>query len=405
MAPASSQPPGSMVMTIAEDSLKQPSSDRNPLTSPAPDLWRDPSAKPFVVFDEVTKKFGEFTAVDGISLNIYQRELFCLLGGSGSGKSTLLRMLAGFEQPTSGRILIDGADMAGIKPWHRPVNMMFQSYALFPHLTVEKNVAFGLKREGIAEVDIKKRVADMLDMVQLGHLGKRKPHQLSGGQRQRVALARALVKRPKLLLLDEPLGALDKKLREETQFELMNIQDELGVTFVVVTHDQEEAMTLATRIGVMNLGNIVQVGEPHDIYEYPNSAFVARFIGSVNMIEGRVTEDEPDRVRIQSQHMDSPLNINHGISCAPGQQVNVAIRPEKIMLSRELPEQADNRCEGIIEDIAYMGSLSVFRIRLDSGLEVRVTQPNIARDMGARFTWNDRVHLYWEVDSAVVLTS
>ena len=395
-----------MVMTIAEESQKQtPPSTKNPLTAPTQELWRDPNAKPFVVFDEVTKTFGDFTAVDRISLDIYRRELFCLLGGSGSGKSTLLRMLAGFEQPTSGRILIDGVDMAGIKPWHRPVNMMFQSYALFPHLTVEKNVAFGLKREGIAEVDIKNRVADMLDMVQLGHLGKRKPHQLSGGQRQRVALARALVKRPKLLLLDEPLGALDKKLREETQFELMNIQEELGVTFVVVTHDQEEAMTLATRIGVMNLGNIIQVGEPHDIYEYPNSAYVARFIGSVNMIEGRVIEDEPDRVRVESQQMESPLYINHGISCAPGQQVNVAIRPEKVMLSRERPEQRDNVCHGMIEDIAYMGSLSVFRIRLDSGQEVRVTQPNIARDMGARFTWNDRVYLYWEVDSAVVLTS
>ena len=397
-------------MTIAELSPEQQkdtnkAAAKNPLTAPAPDLWRDPNAKPFVVFDNVTKKFDDFTAVDNISLNIYRRELFCLLGGSGSGKSTLLRMLAGFEQPTSGRILIDGVDMAGIKPWNRPVNMMFQSYALFPHLSVEKNIAFGLKREGLADGDIKKRVANMLDMVQLGHLGKRKPHQLSGGQRQRVALARSLVKNPKLLLLDEPLGALDKKLREETQFELMNIQEETGVTFVVVTHDQEEAMTLATRIGVMNTGNIVQVGEPHDIYEYPNSAFVARFIGSVNLINGRIIEDEVDSVRVKSQDMDAPLYLNHGISCAPGQEVNVAIRPEKIMLSRELPEQADNRCEGTIEDIAYMGSMSIFRIRLDSGKEIRVTQPNIARDMGARFTWNDRVHMYWDVDSAVVLTS
>lgn len=378
--------------------------EKNPLTAPT-ELWRNPDALPFVVFDGITKQFGDFTAVDNISLNIYRQELFCLLGGSGSGKSTLLRMLAGFEQPSSGRILIDGVDMAGIKPWNRPVNMMFQSYALFPHLTVEKNVAFGLKREGIAAVDIKRRVDDMLAMVQLSHLAKRKPNQLSGGQRQRVALARALVKRPKLLLLDEPLGALDKKLREETQFELINIQEETGVTFVVVTHDQEEAMTLATRIGVMDAGRIVQVGEPHDIYEYPNSAFVARFIGSVNLIEGQISEDEVDSVTIQSPDLSAPLFINHGINCAPGQKVQVAIRPEKIMISAEAPEQTSNRCEGLIEDIAYMGSVSIFRVRLDSGIAIRVTQPNIARTLGARFTWNDRVHLFWEVNSAVVLTS
>ncbi|MDO6682686.1 MULTISPECIES: ABC transporter ATP-binding protein [unclassified Oceanobacter] len=386
-------------------SAKSPVSNKNPLTAPAPDLWRDPDARPFVFFDGVTKTFDDFTAVDNISLKIYKRELFCLLGGSGSGKSTLLRMLAGFEQPTQGRILIDDVDMAGIQPWNRPVNMMFQSYALFPHLTVEKNIAFGLKRQRLADVDIKRRVADMLDMVQLGHLGKRKPHQLSGGQRQRVALARSLVKRPKLLLLDEPLGALDKKLREETQFELINIQEELGVTFVVVTHDQEEAMTLATRIGVMNQGNIVQVGEPHDIYEYPNSRFVARFIGSVNLLDGRVTEDEPDRVRIRCNDFEPPVYLNHGISCAPNQEVCVAIRPEKMLISHEPPAQTDNTCSGVIEDIAYMGSLSVFRVRLDSGKELRVTQPNISRDSGARFTWNERVHLYWDVDSAVVLTS
>ncbi len=377
----------------------------NASTMPETKQWREPNATPFVQIDGVTKQFGDFTAVDNISLNIYKQELFCLLGGSGSGKSTLLRMLAGFEQPTSGRILIDGVDMAGIQPWERPVNMMFQSYALFPHLTVESNVAFGLKRERLSSAEIKRRVVDMLDMVQLGHLGKRKPHQLSGGQRQRVALARALVKQPKLLLLDEPLGALDKKLREETQFELMNIQDDLKVTFVVVTHDQEEAMTLATRIGVMNHGNIVQIGEPPDIYEYPSNKFVAEFIGSVNLLDCQVVNDEPDRVRLKCGDIESELYINHGISCAPDQNVTVAIRPEKIMLSREAPEQTDNTCSGSIEDIAYMGSLSIFRIRLDNGKEIRVTQPNIARDMGARFTWYDRVHLFWNVDSAVVLTS
>ncbi len=376
----------------------------NPLTAPAPELWRDPNAKPFVVFDGITKQFGDFTAVDNISLDIYKRELFCLLGGSGSGKSTLLRMLAGFEQPTSGRILIDGVDMSGIPPWNRPVNMMFQSYALFPHLNVEKNVAFGLRREGIADGDVKRRVQEILDMVQMGHLAKRKPHQLSGGQRQRVALARSLVKRPKLLLLDEPLGALDKKLREETQFELMNIQEELGVTFIVVTHDQEEAMTLATRIGVMNHGEIVQVGEPHDIYEYPNSRFVASFIGSVNMLEGVVTEDEVDHVVIDSAEAGGLLRVDHGISCAPNQKVHVALRPEKIMLSHDKPDQDVNCMLGKVEDIAYMGNMSIFRIRLANGKEIRVTQPNYARDIKGKFTWGDMVYLHWEVDSSVVLT-
>jgi len=367
--------------------------------------WKQDGAEPFVKIENITKKFGEFTAVDNVSLDIYKSELFCLLGGSGSGKSTLLRMLAGFESPTSGRILIDGVDMAGIQPWKRPVNMMFQSYALFPHLSVADNVAFGLKREGVSNGEAKKRTAEMLDMVQLGHLGKRKPHQLSGGQRQRVALARSLIKRPKLLLLDEPLGALDKKLREETQFELINIQEELGVTFVVVTHDQEEAMTLATRIGVMNNGVIVQTDEPHDVYEYPNSRFVAEFIGSVNLFEGQVVEDEPDFVRITSPEAGASLTINHGISCAPDQVVHVAVRPEKIHISHERPEQKDNYLQGEIEEIAYMGSLSVFKVRLPSGKEVRVTQPNFTRHMGERFTWNDKVFLYWDEDSSVVLTS
>lgn len=376
----------------------------NPVSAEPP-LWKQPNAKPFVRIENVTKKFDDFTAVDNVSLNIYKEELFCLLGGSGSGKSTLLRMLAGFEEPTSGRIIIDGVDMKGIQPWNRPINMMFQSYALFPHLSVADNIAFGLKREGASKQDVKRRVAEMLDMVQLGHLGKRKPHQLSGGQRQRVALARSLVKRPKLLLLDEPLGALDKKLREETQFEIMNLQEDLGVTFVVVTHDQEEAMTLATRIGVMNQGLIVQTDEPHDVYEYPNSRFVAEFIGSVNMLEGFVIEDNVDSVRIESKEAGCPLYVAHGISCAPQQKVHVALRPEKINMSRIKPAQEDNCMKGEILEIAYMGSLSVYRVALESGKEIRVTQPNFARDMGERFTWNEHVFLSWDVDSSVVLTS
>ncbi|WP_286237769.1 ABC transporter ATP-binding protein [Neptuniibacter halophilus] len=383
----------------------QPIDTQNSTAASKTPLWKQAGAEPFLKIENVTKKFGEFTAVDNISLDIYKNELFCLLGGSGSGKSTLLRMLAGFESPTSGRILIDGVDMAGIQPWKRPVNMMFQSYALFPHLTVEDNVAFGLKREGVSRNEVKQRVAQMLDMVQLGHLGKRKPHQLSGGQRQRVALARSLVKRPKLLLLDEPLGALDKKLREETQFELINIQEELGVTFVVVTHDQEEAMTLASRIGVMNHGVIVQTDEPHDVYEYPNSKFVAEFIGSVNLFEGKVVEDQPSFVRIESAEAGATLFVNHGISCAPEQIVHVALRPEKIKISHDKPEGHVNCIQGEIEEIAYMGSLSVYRVRLPSGKEVRVTQPNFNRHMGERFTWHDKVFLSWDEDSSVVLTS
>ena len=389
-------------MTTKAEAVTTGTTHPNPANKPV--VWRDPSAVPFVKIEGVTKVFDDFTAVDNVSLNIYKSELFCLLGGSGSGKSTLLRMLAGFEEPTSGRIIIDGVDMAGIPPWERPINMMFQSYALFPHLTVEKNVAFGLRREGMPDGDVKQRVKDILDMVQMGHLAKRKPHQLSGGQRQRVALARALVKRPKLLLLDEPLGALDKKLREETQFELVNIQEQLGVTFIVVTHDQEEAMTLSTRIGVMNQGEIVQVGEPHEIYEYPNSRFVAQFIGSVNMLAGTVVVDEVDHVIIDSPEAGCRIHLDHGISCAPNQAVHVALRPEKIMISKEHPGTADNCMQGVIEDIAYMGNMSVYRIRLNTGKEVRVTQPNFARDMGSRLTWEDNVYLHWQIDSSVVLT-
>ena len=368
-------------------------------------LWKQDGAVPFLRIENVTKKFGDFTAVDNVSLDIFENELFCLLGGSGSGKSTLLRMLAGFEEPTSGRILIDGVDMAGIEPWKRPVNMMFQSYALFPHLNVYENVAFGLKREGLPKAEVKERVMHMLELVQLGHLAKRKPNQLSGGQRQRVALARSLVKRPKLLLLDEPLGALDKKLREETQFELMNIQDELGVTFVVVTHDQEEAMTLATRIGVMNNGIVVQTDEPHDVYEYPNSKFVAEFIGSVNMFEGRVMEDEVDSVTIASKEAGCQLYINHGINCSPDQKVHVAIRPEKIHISSEKPQQTVNCVYGYVEDYAYMGNMSIYKVRLYSGKEVRVTQPNANRKSTERFTWDQEVYLSWDEESSVVLTA
>jgi putrescine transport system ATP-binding protein len=368
--------------------------------------WRDPSVQPYVRIENITKRFGDFVAVDNVSLDIYQGEIFCLLGGSGCGKSTLLRMLAGFEEPSAGRIFLDGQDMAEIPPYERPVNMMFQSYALFPHMTVERNVAFGLEQERLPKAEIKKRVADILSIVKLDQYAIRKPHQLSGGQRQRVALARALVKRPKLLLLDEPLGALDRKLREHTQFELINIQEQLGVTFIVVTHDQEEAMTLASRIGVMNRGEIVQIGTPTEIYEFPNSKFVTDFIGSVNMFEGRLIEDLPDRVRIQSDELGGVVFVDHGISAAPGQVVWVGVRPEKINILRTPPANTSENCvHGVVKEIAYMGDVSIFLVKIDSGRTMRVTLPNIERmSDDERILWEESVYLTWHPGSPVIVT-
>jgi putrescine transport system ATP-binding protein len=373
--------------------------------------WRDPNAKPFVRIRHVTKKFGDVAAVADVSLDIYQGELFCLLGGSGSGKSTLLRMLAGFEAPSAGSIEIDGQDMAGVPPYQRPVNMMFQSYALFPHMSVAQNIAYGLRRDGLPRAEIAARVAELLQLVKLTGYEQRKPHQLSGGQRQRVALARALAKRPKLLLLDEPLGALDKKLREETQFELVKIQETLGVTFIVVTHDQEEAMSLATRIGVMNQGEIAMVGEPTDIYEFPNSRFVATFIGSANMVEGVVVEDEPDHVRIRSAELGADIYVDHGVDCAPDQILWWAIRPEKIRLTRERPapepgSPADaNMVKGFVEDIAYLGDMTVYQVRLDNGRYMRVTKANALRGDPDAISWDESVWASWAGASGSVLTS
>ena len=368
---------------------------------PAP--WNDSTAKPYVQVERVTKSFGDFKAVDDVSLKIYKGEIFCLLGASGCGKTTLLRMLGGFETPTSGRIFIDGEDMTGVPPYERPVNMMFQSYALFPHMTVEQNVAFGLRQDRVPKGEIAERVATMLDLVKLGPFSKRKPHQLSGGQKQRVALARSLVKRPKLLLLDEPLGALDKKLREHTQFELISIQDKLGVTFVVVTHDQEEAMTLASRIGVMNHGEIVQAGTPTEIYEFPSSKFVADFVGSVNIFEGKLTEDEPEYVRIGSEELGGTIYVSHGISAAPGATVWAAVRPEKIFMSTAPPDGTDNVVRGSVQDIAYLGDLSIYLVKLPTGKVVRVTQPNTSRHAEA-ITWEQQVYLSWDATSPVVVT-
>jgi putrescine transport system ATP-binding protein len=367
--------------------------------------WNDPAAIPYIRIQNVSKKFGDFVAVNNVSLNIYQQELFCLLGGSGCGKSTLLRMLAGFEEPDGGQIFLDGQDMAGIPPYKRPVNMMFQSYALFPHMNVQDNVAFGLKQDHTPAKELWERVKGMLELVKLGPFASRKPHQLSGGQRQRVALARALVKQPKLLLLDEPLGALDRKLRESTQFELINIQEKLGVTFVVVTHDQEEAMTLASRIGVMNAGQIVQVGTPTEIYEFPTSRFVADFVGTVNMFNGRITDEDNDYVRIGSDEAGCTIFINHGVAAPPNATLAVAIRPEKITISRAAPADTRENCaQGVVEDIAYMGDVSVYNVRLGTGKLVKVTQPNLVRHTDDAIHWDDPVYLTWHASSGVVLT-
>lgn len=369
--------------------------------------WLNPKAEPFIQLQGITKKFGDFVAVNNIDLKIYKGELFCLLGGSGCGKSTLLRMLAGFEKPTTGRVLIDGMEMTDVPPYERPVNMMFQSYALFPHMTVEKNISYGLKRDGYPAPEIEKKVKDILELVQLAQFAKRKPHQLSGGQRQRVALARSLVKEPKVLLLDEPLGALDRKLREQTQFELKNIQDEVGITFVIVTHDQEEAMTLSTRIAVMNVGEIVQVGTPTDIYEFPETRFTADFIGSVNMFEGRIVEDRPGHVLVSSEEAGCDFFIDHGVSIREGTPVWVAIRPEKIAVGKTAPgDNTTNVVRGHVQDAGYLGNLSIYRIQLDSGKVLQVSSQNERRssreerDVG----WDDEVYLSWEPSSPVVLT-
>ncbi|TJZ91231.1 ABC transporter ATP-binding protein [Paracoccus gahaiensis] len=325
------------------------------------------SGAPFLRIQNLSKRFGTVSAVDDVSLHIAQGELFCLLGGSGSGKSTLLRMLAGFEEVTSGSISIDGQDMTAMPPDRRPTNMMFQSYALFPHLSVERNIAYGLHRDCRPRVEIRDRVAEMLALVQMAGFGGRKPDQLSGGQRQRVALARALVKKPRLLLLDEPLGALDKKLREETQMQLLDIQRALGITFLIVTHDQDEAMTLSSRVGVMTDGRIVQTGTPREVYEYPQSRFVAGFIGQVNLFEGRITQDEVDHVEITCATTGARIMVAHGMACTMGQPATVAIRPERITLSRARLPDLPNRLTGTVEGVGYLGNLSVYRVAVAGG--------------------------------------
>ena len=368
-------------------------------------------AEPFLQIKRIVKQYGDVFAVDDVSLNIEKGEIFALLGSSGCGKSTLLRMLAGFEKPTAGQIVLEGQDIVGLAPYERPINMMFQSYALFPHLSVWDNIAFGLRRDHLPKAEIEERVVRMLDLVQLKAYAKRHPHQLSGGQQQRVALARSLAKRPRLLLLDEPLGALDKKLRERTQLELVGIIEQVGVTCVLVTHDQEEAMTVATRIGVMSEGRILQVGRPADIYETPNCRFVADFIGSVNTFRGTIEVDEPDHVVIASPQCRH--YVSHGITGNLGMAVDVAVRPEKMTIQvtpprddeRESPAEVGfNVVQGVIEDLAYLGSLTTYHVRLDGGSAVKVTQTNAARHGSSAMTWGDKVFVWWCGSDVVVLT-
>lgn len=356
----------------------------------------------FLQIRNVAKEYDGILAVDSVSLDIARGEIFGLLGPSGCGKTTLLRMLAGFETPTSGQIILDGQDLAGLPPYKRPINMMFQSYALFPHMTVWDNVAFGLRRDGLPRGKIASRVEDMLKLVQLEKFGRRKPHQLSGGQQQRVALARSLVKRPQLLLLDEPLGALDKKLREETQIELVNIVKDVGVTCVMVTHDQEEAMTMTDHIAVMNEGMLLQVGTPLEVYETPNCRYVADFIGNVNLMEGIITEDEPSSVIIECA--DCSHHVGHGITGHVGMTVTVGLRPEKIYLSREEPEGPHNRVRGVIQEISYFGSYSVYFLELPSGARLKVSEENDLRHREGIPTWGDTIWASWPPTAQVVLT-
>ena len=366
--------------------------------------WKEPTAVPHLRLVDVVKDFDDARAVDHVTLDIYKGEFFALLGPSGCGKSTLLRMLAGFETPSSGRIELEGRDLTPIPPYERPVNMMFQSYALFPHMTVAKNIAFGLEMDGLAKGEIDARVQEMLGLVKLDRFANRKPNQLSGGQRQRVALARALAKKPKLLLLDEPLGALDKKLREETQFELINIQESLGLTFVIVTHDQEEAMVLATRIAVMREGRIAQLGEPREVYEAPVSRYVAEFIGDVNILEGRVEDPETGVIRVPGAPV--PIRLGRAVAAPRGAEIAMAIRPEKLVIEKpeDDPPHDANALEGMVEDIAYLGDISVYHVRLAGGGMARVARANRARLARQTIVWEDPVRLHWDPQAVVPLS-
>ncbi|MGR3344452.1 MAG: ABC transporter ATP-binding protein [Paracoccaceae bacterium] len=366
--------------------------------------WEEPDAKPLIRFESVTKRFGEFTAIDDLSLNIYNEEFFALLGQSGCGKTTLMRMLAGFENPTEGTILLDDQDMKSVPPNKRATNMMFQSYALFPHLSVYDNIAFGLKRSPMPKSEIQGRVDEMLRLTRLEPFAKRKPHQISGGQRQRVALARCLAKAPKLLLLDEPMGALDKKLRQETQFELMDIQEKTGTTFVIVTHDQEEAMTVASRIAVMDAGRIVQVATPDRLYETPNSVYVADFIGDVNLFAGNATPKNGTLTEIHWAEGQPAILGTVTEPIAEGTRCHFAIRPEKVAISRERPKDRANTMQGKVLDIAYLGNISTYHVELATGKVIKAQTANTHRIARRSFNWEDPVWLSWTDTAGVILT-
>lgn len=369
-----------------------------------PEPQTEEVSKTYIQIQEVTKKFDAITAVDNVTLDIRKGEIFALLGASGCGKSTLLRLLAGFEVATEGQIAIDGEDMGSVQPYNRPVNMMFQSYALFPHMSVAKNIAFGLKQDRIPKGEIKRRVEELLELVHMETFSNRFPHQLSGGQRQRVALARSLAKRPKLLLLDEPMAALDKKLREKMQLDVVNIIERVGVTCVMVTHDQEEAMTMASRIGVMHEGKILQTGTPHEVYEHPNCRRTAEFIGTVNIFKGTVEESTADHVVIDTAELEKKIYVDHGVSSTEGAKVWAAVRPEKMIISTTPPTDEFNYAFGIVEEIAYVGGLSIYHVKTRSGRVIRATLANVDRLIENRITWDDEVYLSWQPGAAEVLT-
>ncbi|MDW3180432.1 ABC transporter ATP-binding protein [Roseobacter sp.] len=365
--------------------------------------WDDPNEKPLIRFQNVTKRFGEFVAIDDLTLDIFEKEFFALLGPSGCGKTTMMRMLAGFETVSEGSIELAGQDIAAVPPNKRAVNMMFQSYALFPHLSVYENIAFGLRRGNMPKHDLDARVTEMLKLTRLEKFARRKPHQISGGQRQRVALARSLAKAPKLLLLDEPLGALDAKLRQATQFELMDIQEKTGTTFVIVTHDQEEAMTVASRVAVMDEGRVMQVATPERIYEAPESVYVADFIGDVNIVAGQSTPMSEDRYHISWAEGQKPLVAASDRPFTDGQSCHLAVRPEKIAISAERPADVDNAVQGKVLDIAYLGNLSTYYVELPGGQIIKSQTANTRRISRRSFTWEDTVWVSWTATAGVLL--
>jgi len=398
---------------MAEDDVKiesaaEPAKAEPVIALPVPALPPPSADLPLLRIENVVKQFGSFRAVDGPSLDIRRGEFFALLGPSGCGKTTLLRMLAGFETPDEGRILLNGHDIAQYLPHERPVNMMFQNYALFPHLSVRDNIAFGLKRAGMARADIATRVAEMVALVKLEGLEKRKPDQLSGGQRQRVALARSLARRPQVLLLDEPLAALDKKLRESTQLELMELQRRLGMTFIIVTHDQEEAMTVAGRIGVMDAGRLEQVATPRELYEAPASRWIAEFIGDINVFDGQIEAREHHRLTVLTRDA-GVWAVAEPRNPLTKTTVSVAIRPEKVKLSRRSPASdaahvhSLNRLEGVVTDVSYLGGLTTYKVKLDTGAIVRSSMANTTRiDMDA-YGLSQRVVAWFTPDDCMVL--